>query len=699
MTATSERSFFCIAAILAGIAANAGIVTNCARLVEISTTNDGVEERFDLTAQAVSQLPHETSGVVVRDRVAAIHLHFTNDVRVADVRPYGVARFRGHISREFASAYFFCDGYEFIEEGEPPAVEEISADGFFSGRYDYMNAVMRGELRDVFPDENDPRYFYLTLLADGKLVYCAVRVSAGEDLGPHVGAKVVVKGSVKPYVHRNRSQIGRTLQIGNPGDISVVEPAPSDPFAVPEMVSCRRDHPSSFAMLGRRRMTGRVLAAWDGRRLLVASRDGHVSNVDLADAPPPAAGDFVEIVGFPETDLYRINFTRAIWRKCKVEGEKSKVADEAVAVTPDDIATRTGGVVCIDAEFHGRLVRICGKVAKMPDVGERTLWLDCGSRLVAVEADAAGSALDGLSVGCTVEATGIVVMDTENWRPNAPFPRMKGIFLVLRGPGDIVVVARPPWWTARRVAFAALALFAAFLVVLVWNVALRRRANALFARFRAANEARISAETRMRERNALATELHDTLAQNLAGTMFQIKTAGMSARRHGDSETGEKIAVAASSIHSCLSQLRDNLWDLRNGLSAGENLADAVGRAVRPHLHGAALSLEMELGGAKFGESFAHAVLCVLRELVINAVRHGEAANVVVAGRRDGDGFAFSVSDDGRGFDVASAKGVEEGHFGLQGVRERIRPFGGELRVESAPGKGTTARFSVREEA
>ena len=202
----------------------------------------------------------------------------------------------------------------------------------------------------------------------------------------------------------------------------------------------------------------------------------------------------------------------------------------------------------------------------------------------------------------------------------------------------------------------------------------------------------------MRERNALATELHDTLAQNLAGTMFQIKAAGMSARRHGDSETGEKIGIAASSVHSCLSQLRDNLWDLRNGLSAGEDLADAVGRAVRPHLHGAALRLEMELGGAKFGESFAHAVLCVLRELVINAVRHGKAANVVVMGRRDGDGFAFSVSDDGCGFDFASARGVEEGHYGLQGVRERIRQFGGELSVESAPGKGTTARFHVSED-
>ena len=674
------------------------VVTNCARLVEISTTNDGSEGRFDLTAQVVSQINACNNNIAVRDASGTTPLYFTNDVHVADVVPYGRGRFRGHISREFDSAYFFCDGYEFLSPGEPPKVEELSSGRFLSGEYDNMAALMRGVVRDAFLDENDSRYYYLTLLVNDELIYCAVRVSSGEDMRSFIGAEVVAKGVVTPYVHGNRTQIGRTFQIRKPSDIRVVKPAPSDPFAVPEMSPLRREHPARLALLGRRRAKGRVLAAWDGRRILLATSDGHVSNVELAEGPLPAAGAFIEIAGFPETDLYRVNFTRAIWRKCKVESEKCKVVDEAVAVTPDDIATRTDGVVCIDANFHGRIVRLRGTVAKIPDDGVPSFYLDCVGRLVAVEADATGTALNGIVPGCTVDVTGVCVMETENWRPNAPFPRMKGFFLVLRGPDDLAVIARPPWWTARRVAFAAFALFAAFLAALIWNVALRRRANALFARFRAANEARLSAETRMRERNALATELHDTLAQNLAGTMFQIKAAGMSARRHGDSETGEKIGIAASSVHSCLSQLRDNLWDLRNGLSAGEDLAEAVGRAVRPHLHGAALRLEMELGGAKFGESFAHAVLCVLRELVINAVRHGKATNVVVMGRRDGGGFAFSVSDDGCGFDFASARGVEEGHYGLQGVRERIRQFGGELRIESAAGKGTTARFHVSED-
>ncbi len=679
------------------------VVTNCARLVEISTTNDGSEGRFDLTAQAVTRLSASGIGLVVRDGTGAIPLYFTNSVHVADVVPYGTGRFRGWISREFDSAYFFCDGYAFVAPGEPPRpVGKIDSVRFMSGECDYLTVSLRGVVSDVFPDENDPRYRYLTLRSGEALVYCAVRAGEGDDMRRLIGAEIVATGNVSPYVHKNRRQIGRTLHVARTGGIDIVRPAPDDPFAVPEMPPFRREHPSQYALLGRRRASGRVLAVWDGRRMLIRSRSGHVSNVDLSeDQSPPSAGESVEIAGFPETDLYRINFTRAIWRKreeVKGKSEDGKgTMEEAVDVSPGDIVSQTGGVMRIEADFHGRVIRLKGVVVKVPDEGP-AFYLDCGGRLVAAESEAADGLREKVEPGCLVEATGVCVMETENWRPNAPFPRMKGFFLVLRGPDDLAVIARPPWWTARRVAFAAFALFAAFLAALIWNVALRRRANALFARFRAANEARLSAETRMRERNALATELHDTLAQNLAGTMFQIKAAGMSARRHGDSETGEKIGIAASSVHSCLSQLRDNLWDMRNGLSAGENLADAVGRAVRPHLHGAALRLEMELGGAKFGESFAHAVLCVLRELVINAVRHGKATNVVVMGRRDGGGFAFSVSDDGCGFDVASAKGVGEGHYGLQGVRERIRPFGGELCVESAAGKGTTARFHVSED-
>ncbi len=91
-----------------------GVVTNCSRLVEMLTTNDGEEKFFDVTAQAVS-LPEDADiRLVVRDDTGVVPLYFTNKVHAADVTPYCKGRFRGWISREFGSAYCFREEYSFI---------------------------------------------------------------------------------------------------------------------------------------------------------------------------------------------------------------------------------------------------------------------------------------------------------------------------------------------------------------------------------------------------------------------------------------------------------------------------------------------------------------------------------------------------------------------------------------------------------
>ena len=86
-----------------------------------------------------------------------------------------------------------------------------------------------------------------------------------------------------------------------------------------------------------------------------------------------------------------------------------------------------------------------------------------------------------------------------------------------------------------------------------------------------------------------------------------------------------------------------------------------------------------------------------MRELVANAIRHGRARKVAVAGCMDDGKVVFSVSDDGCGFNPEECPGVAQGHFGLQGIRERLRRCNGEMRIESAPGKGT--KVTIRMEA
>lgn len=126
-------------------------------------------------------------------------------------------------------------------------------------------------------------------------------------------------------------------------------------------------------------------------------------------------------------------------------------------------------------------------------------------------------------------------------------------------------------------------------------------------------------------------------------------------------------------------------------------MTEAVNRSLEPLLNGVGTVVRFNVPRERLSESTVHAILKIVRELVMNAIRHGRADEIQIAGtvepRDRGSRIVFSVRDNGGGFDPASAPGAEDGHFGLVGIRERLRDFGGEMRVESAPGSGT--RVSV----
>ena len=99
--------------------------------------------------------------------------------------------------------------------------------------------------------------------------------------------------------------------------------------------------------------------------------------------------------------------------------------------------------------------------------------------------------------------------------------------------------------------------------------------------------------------------------------------------------------------------------------------------------------MDFEIPSAKLSEALRHAALSIIREATVNAVRHGRAGTIAISGELDGHRLSFTVVDDGRGFDPEKAKGTGEGHFGLIGMRERVKAFNGTLTITSSPGNGT----------
>ncbi|HEU0055250.1 MAG TPA: GAF domain-containing sensor histidine kinase, partial [Longimicrobium sp.] len=208
---------------------------------------------------------------------------------------------------------------------------------------------------------------------------------------------------------------------------------------------------------------------------------------------------------------------------------------------------------------------------------------------------------------------------------------------------------------------------------------------------RAREEARQSAV--LEERNRIAREIHDTIAQGLSGIIFGLEgtVRGAEVPDALRRQIGSALEVARGS----LAEARRSLWALRPVPLAAEGLESALRRLVEQHRDGAAeLALEVAGGGAPLADAETElGLLRVAREAVSNALRHAGAARVVVRLEQAEEGVRLSVADDGRGFDPeALAPGQS---FGITGMRERAARAGGALEIESAPGRGTVVSVRV----
>ena len=126
---------------------------------------------------------------------------------------------------------------------------------------------------------------------------------------------------------------------------------------------------------------------------------------------------------------------------------------------------------------------------------------------------------------------------------------------------------------------------------------------------------------------------------------------------------------------------------------AGQSFSDAL-TAIVGHLgSGHAANISVQTDGEPFDipNFVAGNLLLAAQEAIRNALHHGQptAIDVLVAYDAEARQVQVSVTDNGSGFTVGNEAGPAQGHFGLQGMRERIGSLGGSLTIESHPGEGT----------
>jgi len=194
------------------------------------------------------------------------------------------------------------------------------------------------------------------------------------------------------------------------------------------------------------------------------------------------------------------------------------------------------------------------------------------------------------------------------------------------------------------------------------------------------------------ERTRIARELHDTLAQSVAGVGLQLETGLRRLDREPENARAH-LRRAHAMARSSLDEVRRSIWVLRAQTSKGpDGLAASLARSLE-HLTeggGPAASCEVTGSAPSLSPAVERNMLRIAHEAVTNAMRHSGATTVRVMVDFAEEGLTLRVLDDGRGFDVEghlARSGTE--HFGLLGIVERARILGGELRVESRLGAGT----------
>lgn len=673
-------------------------LTNAAEVARSVAAQRHLGEKFDLTAQVIIAQTHDTAKTLtVKDDSGFIRISLPDDPN-ATAKPGDRVQLQGTIYLATEDALFaYATNLTVIGHAEVPPPVDATYDDIYSGKLAYGIVRLHGIVVDVFRDEADSRFSFLILSVDGRPIGLPSCNIPYERLARLVGAEIAVVGTCSAYCgHGPRSKLEYEVYIERESDIAVITPPPADPFDVSEFEG--GVYPIIFPKPGdsmRRKVVGKVEATTDERNVYVRTPNGSISVVRLTtESLPPAPGDTIETVGIAETDFYSMNLSRAIWRPAAAPVEIAEVTAETKSIK--DIFFDPRRSSRFNNELIGHVLRVCGTVVtinRMSD-GRGLILLNDEGNNISADASTVRNALDAIEPGCKVEITGLCVAEAENWRPQSPFPHISKMSLIIRTPGDIVILARPPWWTPSRLRLAILILLGVILVFFFYSIFLTRiirRRNEDLNHERQIHE---RTEIRRFERTRLAIELHDSIVQILTGTAMEVDTACKIGVSDPDAMASH-LRIAEKALQSCREELRNSIWDLRSDALEEDTVEKSILRTLTPHVNKARVAVKFAVPREILSDNTCHAVIKIIRELTVNATNHGHARLVRIAGKAEDGVLYFSVIDDGTGFDVDNRPGVIEGHFGLQGVKERVIALGGTFTLTSAPGRGTKAWVTI----
>jgi signal transduction histidine kinase len=370
--------------------------------------------------------------------------------------------------------------------------------------------------------------------------------------------------------------------------------------------------------------------------------------------PPLKAGDEVQVTGTVQPGPYSSSLTDAtiqlLWARTPLQ---------PLAVTPSQAATGSFAATLVEVEGYLR-----GKNRGLAN--DIVLNLESGQQSfrAVIQEGRGDSAFRRLKPNSLLRLRGVCVVDPRYTHNLLPF------VLLLQSIDDIETVSGPPWWSTRNIVAAAFALLLLLLVaVFVFSRIEKWRLRAV-----------------LEERELLAHEMHDTLAQSFAGLGFQLQAIRNRLPKDMSVVSGE-LDLACDLVRHSHQEARRNIALLRSDSIAQIGLAAALESCAQGMLQSGDIRFRISMLGdpRALPLRISGTLFRIGQEALANSVRHASPSQIAISVSYEENSVQMLVTDDGIGFDESE----DQKGFGLRGMRRRAAVISAEIDINSSPGAGT----------
>lgn len=579
-----------------------------------------------------------------------------------------------------------------LESPRMPAARQADLEQFLRGG-DYLRTVsVEGVVQKVAEEKS---YGWLLQIETGLGHFlCRLPKRAPYSAQNLLDARIRVSGVAAASRNWRREFVCPRLIVSRDDDFQILQPPNPDPFRA-KSVELQRLNAFSFdgTSLHRIRVEGVVTFA-DNSGCVYIQVDDFALRIQTVETPALLQGDFIEVAGFIDTSkqvaelngaVVRVNGKREIPVPLKIRFTEVLRQHEKLLKGE---TTQLPGYDGIYAELTGEVLSHHFEV----DRSRSHLELDCGDSISTVTV--IGSTYP-LLPGSRISARGVVKFQYDSPLETSYYTPPSRLDLMVAGNAMIKVLSGPSWWTVER-ALVALGLAACLgTAVAVWAFSLKRtlkrKVQQLAAEINDRHDAALEFQAALRERTRLAANLHDTLLQTMAGINYQLEACS---RKVSDANASFSLHTAQKMVQCGQADLRDAVWALRILPQMQGPFADAADKVVRQAVGDRPCHFKTTVDPflGHLADFVAGNLLMVIQESVSNAIQHANPRSIAVEVQRltAPARICVRVTDDGGGFSVTEYPNVTEGHFGIQGMEERIQNLKGHFQIKSVPEKGTT---------